>query len=260
MNAFGATAGVSQEGSHIVGEAIRPTGPSINHVLFLAPFDDAGVTHWPRTDDGNGGTEDFPDALMRWLDSSLRYQRENLRAYVQGGDPNELEKRLDVRHYRLSGPWPNTDPKVIFFQLGVAVNLAFLRAQWRANDANAPTSCWRILNLLETIEQAHGAITLSLAECARQMRICPDYLGQLFKNTVGVAFRPFLRMYRVVCAAQLLNTTGWTLDEIASIFGHAQSSHFAGEFREALGLSPSHFRKLHGEPSRTPASTLDRYC
>lgn len=228
-----------------IGRAVtRSTPPSIGHILELAELEDDCVARKLSSGRDNRPNEELPAALTSWLDLPLRRQREDLRAYVRGGGPAESERRFDLAHYRVSAGAFGTKPRAIQFRSGIEINLAFLRAELDANAAEGPSSSWRIVDLLQEIERANAALTLSLAEFGKRLRIGPDHLGRLFKGVTGIAFRSFLRKYRAVRTAELLTVTVWTLEEIAGLFGHSQSSHLVREFRSEIGVTPGQFRRF----------------
>ena len=235
------------------GEVSLPGAPFLDQIFALAQFKDicafdgllSGATHGLQHATGNDcSNELLPEVLRRWLDLPLRLQRENLRVYMHEGHLEGSEKLLDRAHTCLSTLRPGGDPVAALFRCGIDVNLGFLRAEWAADEADGPASSWRVLDLLKAIELAHATVALTLSECGKHLRICPDHLGRLFKGITGIAFRPFLRKYRVARVAELLNETVWTLAEIASVIGHSQNSHLVREFRDEIGVTPGQFRRL----------------
>ena len=100
----------------------------------------------------------------------------------------------------------------------------------------------RLARVIQTVldhpEQAH---TLdSLAETAHMSR---STFIRHFEKCFGRTPMDYLRDVRLRRGAQLLQTTGHSVDGITGKVGFASRSHFSKAFQEQFGVSPMEFRK-----------------
>jgi AraC family transcriptional regulator, activator of mtrCDE len=100
----------------------------------------------------------------------------------------------------------------------------------------------RLSSVIDTIlghpEQAH---TLeSLADVGHMSR---STFARHFEKCFGRTPMDYVRDVRLRRAAQLLQTSGLSMDGIASKVGYASRSHFSHAFHEMYGCSPADFRK-----------------
>ncbi len=90
---------------------------------------------------------------------------------------------------------------------------------------------------------------LSLESMAGKLQASPVYLSRLFKQELGESFGAYLTQIRIRKAAQLLNSTEWSIHEIAERSGYETQHYFSTAFKKQTGVSPLQFRKgvLPGE-------------
>ena len=69
-----------------------------------------------------------------------------------------------------------------------------------------------------------------------------NQLLKLFKDKIGQGPQEYLIKYRMSRAAQLLLTTGLSVNEIGNAVGYANQLHFSRAFKNVYGMSPKHFR------------------
>ena len=95
-----------------------------------------------------------------------------------------------------------------------------------------------IQTILDQPEQSH---TLdSLAEIAHMSR---STFIRHFEKCFGRTPMDYLRDVRLRRGAQLLQTTGHSVDGITGKVGFSSRSHFSKAFQEQFGISPMEFRK-----------------
>lgn len=87
-----------------------------------------------------------------------------------------------------------------------------------------------------------------LAELAETLRVNPNYLGGLLKSATGKNFHQLLNARRV---EEAQNYLAWHqqlgIGEIGRRCGFADSNYFSVVFRNFTGMSPSEYRRRHGE-------------
>ena len=91
--------------------------------------------------------------------------------------------------------------------------------------------------------RGHLDAALSLAEIAAVAGFSPFHFARLFKQATGETLHRFVTRCRVEAAQSLLRRSEMSVGEVAGKVGFAQQSHLARHFRQAVGLSPSAFRR-----------------
>lgn len=90
--------------------------------------------------------------------------------------------------------------------------------------------------------QANAFGTLSVADVARYVGLQRSYLGQLFRQTVGITPHEFLTRHRVREAQRLLDDPELPVGAVARSVGFDDPLHFSRVFRRTVGVSPRAWR------------------
>ena len=93
-------------------------------------------------------------------------------------------------------------------------------------------------------------VSMRRAELCRSVNLSPSRLQHLFKSEMGQTLEQYRKDARMHEARLLLRTTLLSVKEIMHRVGVSSASHFAHDFREACGLSPTEYR------SRAQQSTV----
>jgi AraC family transcriptional regulator len=101
---------------------------------------------------------------------------------------------------------------------------------------------WQLDRLRARVEGAHRGAAVSLAELAASCSISPRHLARGFKAATGTTIHTYIRGVRLERAKALLAVEGISLKEISDEVGFANASHFAAEFRQRIGCTPSEYR------------------
>lgn len=97
---------------------------------------------------------------------------------------------------------------------------------------------------LKEILQDHVDTNLSLKEISKDLNIHPAYLSREFsKYFDNLSFGDYMRKLRIEKAIELLNTSSYSLTEIAYLTGFSDQSHFTRIFKLTTGKNPSAYRK-----------------
>jgi AraC family transcriptional regulator of arabinose operon len=91
---------------------------------------------------------------------------------------------------------------------------------------------------------------------ARRVNLSPSRLRHLFKNELGVSITGFVKLQRLRQAQQLLGTTFLSVKEIVALVGAGDESHFVRAFKDAVGQTPSEYRRYSKE-TRSAVSAPD---
>jgi AraC-like DNA-binding protein len=86
--------------------------------------------------------------------------------------------------------------------------------------------------------------TLTLKELSKDLDIHPAYLSREFsKYFDNLTFGEYIRKRRIDKSLELLETTSYSLTEIAYLTGFSDQSHFTRTFKQHMGKSPSAYKK-----------------
>jgi YesN/AraC family two-component response regulator len=91
----------------------------------------------------------------------------------------------------------------------------------------------------------HFADPLNLASVAGQFYISPYYLCRIFKEATGFTFNEYLSGVRLKEAQRLLRETRLKVVQIVEKAGFGSIAQFGRVFKEANGISPVNYRKMH---------------
>lgn len=98
----------------------------------------------------------------------------------------------------------------------------------------------------EAFLRANLGRSLTRAEVARAACVSEPHLARLFKATTGQTVLGRLTELRVARAKELLRESTLNVTQVAGEVGFTSFSHFAKIFREAVGVSPSDYRRAGG--------------
>ncbi|MCR5709942.1 MAG: AraC family transcriptional regulator [Bacteroidales bacterium] len=87
--------------------------------------------------------------------------------------------------------------------------------------------------------------TPSVAWCADQFHLTPNYFGSLVKRELHMSAQEFIQGKIIGAAEKLLTSTAMPVGEIAEELGFSYSNHFTRLFTSKTGLSPLQYRKKH---------------
>ncbi len=89
----------------------------------------------------------------------------------------------------------------------------------------------------------------SVAWCASQFNLSPNYFGEIIKRQLHITAQDFLQQKMVSAAKRLLLETSLSVIEITEELGFAYPNHFSRMFRRCIGVSPLKYRKNHQSPA-----------
>jgi len=85
---------------------------------------------------------------------------------------------------------------------------------------------------------------ITVSDLAKAAMCSPTHLRRLFQKVVGMPPRQWLLERRLQKAAQMLQTTNKTVQQIADACGFESLSHFTRYFKAKFGMAPSQYRHL----------------
>jgi AraC family transcriptional regulator, transcriptional activator of pobA len=82
----------------------------------------------------------------------------------------------------------------------------------------------------------------SVAHCARELNLSPNYFGDLIKKETGKSAHEYIQLKLIDVAKERIFDTGKSLSEIAYSLGFKYPQHFSRVFKQNVGMSPQEYR------------------
>ena len=96
---------------------------------------------------------------------------------------------------------------------------------------------------------------LPVSELVELSGVSHQYLGRIFKQTMGSSIEKYIRKRRIWEARQLLLETDTPIMEIAARCGFSEAGYFSTVFKQDQGLSPAEFRRKSRQQLRQHRTT-----
>jgi YesN/AraC family two-component response regulator len=93
---------------------------------------------------------------------------------------------------------------------------------------------------------------VSLTDAAALVALSPKYLSRVFKDRTGTGFGEYRLKVRMKRAADLLEATDYTVEEISYRVGYENAESFARLFKRMMGSTPSSYRHRKRGGRRQP--------
>jgi YesN/AraC family two-component response regulator len=113
-----------------------------------------------------------------------------------------------------------------------------------------------VARIAETI-RVHYAEPITLRGLATCVGRNPNYIGQLFRERMGVSVRTYLTHCRITHAADLVRR-GDKIEGVAMCVGYRSKTNFYRQFKRHFGMTPEHFRHTTGSCAVAGGSGDDR--
>jgi len=102
---------------------------------------------------------------------------------------------------------------------------------------------WLIFEeISEYIRQHYASVTIQ--ELVEHFHFQEDYFNRLIKSKTGLTYSAYVQQFRLEKAAQLLNNSGKTIEEIAEAVGYHNKGYFYKIFQKQYDMTPSAYRKI----------------
>lgn len=96
--------------------------------------------------------------------------------------------------------------------------------------------------LLDHLSRQEPARMPSIDTLAASLNMSPSHLRHIVKQRTGVSFRRYVRTLRLRRARQLLQETFWIVKQVMLEVGVSDHSHFAKDYKNEFGESPTQTR------------------
>ena len=99
--------------------------------------------------------------------------------------------------------------------------------------------CYQMMHYIDT----HIYTMQSLSELSEAMRYHYSYLSDLFRRVTGETLLHYYRSRRLEAARLILGEGKLSVGEVADLLHYASIYTFSRSFKEAFGVSPTHYKK-----------------
>ncbi|MBD3246164.1 MAG: response regulator [Candidatus Omnitrophica bacterium] len=93
---------------------------------------------------------------------------------------------------------------------------------------------------------------ISLQDAARVVYLSPKYLSRVFTQVTGQGFNDFKLQVKIRKAKEMLETTGYTVEQISDRLGYQNIESFIRIFKKLTGQTPTAYRKQHKKNGSPP--------
>ncbi len=144
----------------------------------------------------------------------------------------------------LAGVAPNTGLLTVRQTIDFQLLLGLLLREVRTDDLAPQPTDDRVRRVLEMLDESPDLSNAEMAEIAGMSR---NGFHRLFRQQIGVPPHAYVFGKKMDLACGLLQHTGDTVDMIAEACGFNDRAYFAKAFRRQFRMSPSEYRRTHGE-------------
>jgi AraC-like DNA-binding protein len=101
----------------------------------------------------------------------------------------------------------------------------------------------KIMPAIEYIREHFLAEIISIEALADMCGMTSVYFRQIFKIQFGLSPIAYINSLKIERAKELLDSGMYTVSDAAFSSGYSDISHFSREFKKAVGVPPSEYRK-----------------
>lgn len=91
----------------------------------------------------------------------------------------------------------------------------------------------------------HFHDTIQITDIAKHLNVNPDYLSHLFKKQENITIKRYILKEKIRRSRNLLQYSGYSIQEISFYLGFSSQSHFCKVFQEMTGETPGRYRKQY---------------
>ena len=220
------------------------------------PEDQAREFYFPkeaRAKIVKGLTENHPEDLDRFMDeiwdrnirkaslspAAIRQLVDELHSCISGALREISEK--STTHLRIERlPEPATIEEIFTYYRNV---LSQARITWQAEVAGDEGGDRLQQEICDYINANVLNPDLSLTSTADHFGVSSKMVGSVCRNAFGKTFLQYVRDCQIQQAAELLQTTDLSLEEISERCGFTNLLTFRRNFKATMGINPSDYRK-----------------
>jgi AraC-like DNA-binding protein len=102
-----------------------------------------------------------------------------------------------------------------------------------------------LLNAFFASEKPQSVGLPSVAYCASELNLSPNYFGDLIKKETGKTAHEYIHLKLIDVAKERIFDTNKSLSEIAYSLGFKYPQHFTRLFKQHIGVSPLEYRSMN---------------
>lgn len=111
-----------------------------------------------------------------------------------------------------------------------------------AMEKEVPSLSWKhIAKAIEYINLNYSSEKTDNESISAAVGVTPNYLTKIFRAHLGYSLHQYVTHFRIEKAQELMNSSKYTITEIANKTGFSGIHVFSKTFRSVTGMSPSHF-------------------
>lgn len=200
----------------------------------------------PSSIDGSFmGKQDFSDIASRYLFHTLN-KSDDSKEYIKlsGSSTQEIKILLDdiYKEYRQRH---KGFMQVIRSDLTKLLILVFRLYRSDKEQAQSQPLFRRLVvkNTLAYMRNRYDR-NITCEQLAERSYLSLSYLSRIFKEETGLSMIQMLQQIRIEAAKEMLESTIFTVDEIASRVGYSDLKHFYHIFHRLAGCTPGKYRSM----------------
>jgi len=152
--------------------------------------------------------------------------------------------------YELEHPVDKHSKKLITHNIELFLNycIRFYDRQFFTRDHIHKGILERFERLLNTYFSSEKPITKglpSVAYCAYELNLSPNYFGDLVKKETGHTAQEYIQSKIIDIAKERIFEPGKSLSQISNHMGFKYPQHFTRLFKQKVGISPNEYRNLN---------------
>lgn len=209
----------------------------------ITPFAHMDIFYHPNREDSlaiGGGQLDLSEYrhLMQPKLNDIR----GIRVPVKLTPSNPIEFRDKM--LKMIECWKHQDPLLQLKAqcLASELILTILKDYGQLNIQSQSTM--RSFNWITSYLFFHISEPLSVRDMAKRANLSPSRFNTVFKQKFGMSPYRYLLHLRIKHAKELLRSTEYTLEEIATYCGFSDIHHFSKTFKKMVGQSPGVYRQV----------------
>lgn len=121
----------------------------------------------------------------------------------------------------------------------LSILLAYIFRKMLPGGDRADAAPSEMLRYIET----HFNENLTLSALAKKCFYSPKYFSRVFKERYGITVSEYIQKKRMEEGRELLENTDRTVEEISSMVGYCDATHFYKYFKRFYGITPKEHRK-----------------
>jgi len=226
-------------------------------LVFMAPGQVAGVNSHGETYQPKGYALVFHSDLIHGTllgrhihDYTFFGYQSNEALHLSDSERNIVLDCFSKIEYELERSIDNHTKKLIVSNIELFLDycVRFYERQFITRNHTHQGILERFENLLNNYFASEKPQTVglpSVAYCADELNLSPNYFGDLVKKETGKTAQEYIQFKLIDMAKEKIFDTGKTVNQVANELGFKYPQHFARLFKKQVGQTPLEYRSLN---------------